>query len=347
MVTNGAGIIGNANVANVTIKCTTTAFTIGGMIVGLPTGESVTLTDNGVFESKKFTGNGQSPLPFMFNRPLLSGAMYTVAVASSPTAPISETCVVTSGGGPATVMNGAVTSVLITCTPNTFTIGGTVVGLASGDTIVADDNGNTSDDQTVTPANPSFMFGIQVASGQTYDVTVTNPTSPTAQTCLVSGGDSGGGTGTVANAPISLTVTCTTTAPMCSMVCQPSAAVCPAPLSCNGGSDPETAAAWVICSADCSSVWISSADSTGGSYHAQQICSSLGYTTLGTSGTTCGDVCGVTMTADCPVGGLGGDTCSVPGTETFNGLATISSDGNGTVISGTAASPGVMWECTP
>jgi hypothetical protein len=329
LVTSGQGLVGNANIGGVTVTCVTDKFAVGGTIAGLAAGESVTLTDNGAFETAMFTGDGQPSQGFAFMKKLDSGSMYTVAVTSSPTAPVVQTCVVTSGGGPATVQNGDVTTVLITCTAPLFTITGTVVGLAAGDSIVADDNGNTSDDQTVVAPSNSFAFNTQVASGKTYDVTVTNPMSPIPQTCVVTGGSNGNGTGTIANADVSVTVTCTN-------VC-----VSPLPTACTTGADPETSASWVICSATCTSVWISAADSTGGTYHAAQICSILGYPTLTAYGATNGDVCGSAPG--------GSDSCSAPGSPPAGQDPTLvlGTDGNGIELAPPPPPPaGVMWECS-
>jgi hypothetical protein len=83
--------------------------------------------------------------------------------------------------------------------PPTYTIGGTVSGLPSGDSVVLQDNGK--DDLTVI-ANGSFTFATALASGAAYSVTVS--TTPPAETCLV-----GSGAGTVASADVSsVVVTC-------------------------------------------------------------------------------------------------------------------------------------------
>jgi len=86
---------------------------------------------------------------------------------------------------------------------STFTIGGTVSGLA-GTGLVLQDNGG--DNLTIT-ASGAFTFNTAIASGKTYAVTVlTQPSNP-AQTCSVA---SGSGTAT-ANVT-TVVVTCTTNA---------------------------------------------------------------------------------------------------------------------------------------
>ncbi len=108
---------------------------------------------------------------------------------------------VTNGSG--SVTNANVTSVVVTCTTNKYTVGGTVTGLAAGDGIVLRDNG--ADNLSVS-ASGTFTFATPVASGAAYAVTVFSQSGVTAQTCTVSGG-----TGTVAGANVtSVTVNCTT-----------------------------------------------------------------------------------------------------------------------------------------
>ncbi|MBS0394698.1 MAG: family 16 glycosylhydrolase [Proteobacteria bacterium] len=82
---------------------------------------------------------------------------------------------------------------------NTYAIGGTVSGLASGASVVLQDNG--ADNLTVV-ADGSFTFATQLASGAAYRVTVL--TQPSGQTCSVAGGS-----GTVAAVPVtSVQVSC-------------------------------------------------------------------------------------------------------------------------------------------
>ena len=194
-VTSGAGTVTNANVTNVSVACTTTTttFTIGGAVSGL-SGSGLVLQDNGG-DSYSVTGNGA----FTFATKIANGSAYAVTVKTQPSSP-SQTCTVANGTGTA---SGNVTNVTVTCTAATFSIGGTVSGLA-GSGLVLQDNGV---DNLAVTANGAFTFAMKIASGSTYFVAVhTDPSSP-AQTCAVTGQ-----TGTVANANVTnITVTCTTT----------------------------------------------------------------------------------------------------------------------------------------
>ncbi len=87
--------------------------------------------------------------------------------------------------------------------PNTYPIGGSVSGLASGDSVVL--QGGSAGSATVS-ASGTFSFPTQLPSGSAYSVTVA--TQPATQTCSVTSG-----TGTVQSAAITtVSVTCVTNA---------------------------------------------------------------------------------------------------------------------------------------
>ena len=181
-VTGGTGTVGTSNVTSVVVACTPKPFTIGGAVSGLTTGKSVTLLDNGT-DSLVVAANGA----FTFAKAVLSGSPYKVTVKVQP---VGETCTVTGGAG--TVVASNITTVVVACKPNSFTIGGTVSGLSTGASVTLLDNG--ADSLAVT-VNGKFTFKTPVASGSTYNVTV--GTQPTGETCTVTGG-----TGTVGTANV-------------------------------------------------------------------------------------------------------------------------------------------------
>ena len=83
-----------------------------------------------------------------------------------------------------------------------FTIGGTVSGLAAGGSMTLQNNG--TENLTVS-ANGSFAFKTAIAANKPYLVTVSQPPTTPPQTCTVAGG-SGTATATVTT----VVVTCTT-----------------------------------------------------------------------------------------------------------------------------------------
>src|SRR5882762_409957 len=202
MVTGGSGTA-SANVTSITIACTTNAVTatIGGTISGLATGASVILQNNGG-DSLTIIGTGSS-MPFTFKTPVTGPTdAYAVTVNTAPTSP-NQICTVTNGGGTATanVNNVTVTWVL------SYTIGGTVTGLAGTGLKLQDQDGNILETLPISPAtgNQAFTFKAFVPTGSTYNVTIgALPTNP-AQTCVIS---TGTGTGTATANVTSVVVTC-------------------------------------------------------------------------------------------------------------------------------------------
>ncbi len=181
-VTNGTGTV-SANVTNVAISCTSSAFTIGGTVTGL-TGTGLVLQDNKGNNLPVLPGTGGAAVNFVFSNAVASGGAYAVTVFTQPT---NQTCTVTSGSG--TVGSAKVTTVAVACKATSYTIGGTVTGL-TGTGLALQDNGG--DDLTVPPptggASGTFTFKTPVNAGGAYLVTVkTNPSSP-AEVCTVTNG---------------------------------------------------------------------------------------------------------------------------------------------------------------
>jgi hypothetical protein len=97
--------------------------------------------------------------------------------------------------------SGGTSTSTSTPSPTTYTIGGTVSGLAGTGLVLQNNSGNNL---TVT-ANGSFTFSTPIASGSAYNVTVlTQPSSP-VQSCTVTSGS-----GTVGANVTSVMVTCVT-----------------------------------------------------------------------------------------------------------------------------------------
>ena len=193
-VSNGSGKISGAPVSNVTIACVDEQYELGGVLTGLVPGDSVVLSNNGG-DNLTLTQDG----PFQFGTPLAFNSAYTVAVLTQPIAP-SEACVVSNGTG--VMPANDVASVAVTCTVNTFSIGGSLSGLAAGATVTLSNNG--ADPLTLT-ADGAFSFPIALADGSNYAVTVSG--QPISQTCSVANGG-----GTLAGAPVSnIQVSCADT----------------------------------------------------------------------------------------------------------------------------------------
>jgi len=191
-VTNGSGTLTSANITNVTVSCTTDTFTIGGTVSGL-TGSGLVLQNNDG-DNLPIATDGS----FTFVTTLDDGSDYSVTVLTQPGSP--ENCNISSGSG--TLAGANVTNVVVSCSTDTFTIGGTVNGLAGTGLVLQNNNG----DNLPITTNGSFTFATALDDDSAYNVTVlTQPNGP-IQTCSVSNGS-----GTLAGADIvDVSVTCIT-----------------------------------------------------------------------------------------------------------------------------------------
>ena len=170
---------------------------------------------------------------FTFNTPVAFGDAYDVTVKTQPAAP-SETCTVSNGSGtmPANDFNG----VAVTCTVDTFTVGGTLTGLFGGGSVALQING--SNNQTLT-ADSNFVFPA-LADAAAYTVTVA--TQPTGQTCTVNNGS-----GTLAGANISnVTVSCVNESYDLGGLLTGLAAGDTVVLQNNGGDDLTLSCRWIV-----------------------------------------------------------------------------------------------------
>ena len=195
-VSNGSGSGVNANVTNVSVVCAnnaTSSYTIGGSVSGLPGGQQLSLVDNGdSAHALTVSSNGN----FTFPQPV-SGA-YAVTVGTQPT---GATCTVSNASGTA---SANVSNVSVACTTTSYTVGGSVSGLSSGQTATLELNGDAANTVSLSSTSSSFTFPAAVAAGSNYAVTVS--TQPTAETCTVTGGNG------TANANVtSVSVSCATT----------------------------------------------------------------------------------------------------------------------------------------
>ena len=190
-VAHGRGIMGGADVTNVRVTCATNAYTVGGAVSGLGSGQTVTLQNNDT-NSTLISANGS----FSFSTPIAEGSEYYVTIQTQPA---DQTCSVVRGAGTMGASN--VTNVTVTCSTNYHTVGGTVSGLATGERVTLLNN-----DINATPitSNSSFTFSTPVAEGSAYVVTI--KTQPTEQTCTVTNGTGTMGASNVTN----VSVTCLT-----------------------------------------------------------------------------------------------------------------------------------------
>src|SRR5580658_2151860 len=187
-VGNGAGTMPDSAVTNVAITCTDQPFSLAGTISGLGNNAGLTLTDGS--DALTVAAGGTS---FTMPKPVAFGSRYSVAVQ---TAPAGLTCTASNASGTMPASN--VASVVIACSDQSYTLGGTIGGLISGGMVLA----NGSDTLAVNSGASSFTMPTAVAYTSAYAVTV--QTQPTGLTCSVSNG-----TGTMSSAAVThIAVTC-------------------------------------------------------------------------------------------------------------------------------------------
>ena len=151
----------------VAVACTSESYTISGTVVGMLSGQSVTLQNN---SGDDLTVNSNTS--FSFTTKVASGVTYLVTVLTQPT---GQTCTPNLNSG---VVSGNVTDVSIICSYTVYSVSGNVNGL-SGTLVLQNNYGS---DQTLT-SDGSFSF--RVASSAKYNVRV--KTQPNGK-CTVSNG---------------------------------------------------------------------------------------------------------------------------------------------------------------
>jgi hypothetical protein len=183
----------------------TPTYSVGGKVAGLA-GSGLELSDSGG-DHLQVSANGF----FTIATAVAPGAGYSVSVTTQPQNPL-QTCLVQNGSG---IMGSApITNVSVTCTTNTYTVGGVVsgpvgTGLVLGITFVMG-NGHggvnyvTDSVPVPTPGGP-FTFTPAVLPGTEYMLSVSSqPTNP-SETCAFSNVPDG----PVSDSNISVTVSCT------------------------------------------------------------------------------------------------------------------------------------------
>ena len=189
-VTNGTGTIGGS-VTNANVNCEKT-YTVGGSVSGL-TVSGLILQLNG--SSTKIVPSGVGS--YVFSTTLTSGSIYAVTIQSQPS---GLTCLVLNGSGS---INNNVNDANVSCTANSYTVGGTVSGLGSGSSVTLLNNGG---DQITLSNNSNFTFPTPLASGG-YSVTVAANGQPTGQTCQVSNGTGNNISANISNISVSCSFT--------------------------------------------------------------------------------------------------------------------------------------------
>ncbi len=185
-ISNGSGTITGGD-TNISVVCVGADYNIGGTVSGL-TGTLILQNNNS--DDLTLTSNGS----FTFTSPITDGNPYAVSVLSQPN---GQTCTIDNANG--TVAGADVTNVQVTCTTNTYFIGGSSSGLAAAGLVLQN---NGSDDLTIT-SNGSFVFTSPITDGNIYAVSILS--QPNGQSCTIDNAN-----GTVSGADVTnVQITCT------------------------------------------------------------------------------------------------------------------------------------------
>lgn len=174
------------------IACAANGHHLGGSLTGLASGQSLVLHSN----AGDLTLNADGA--FTFPTLIADNGAYNVGIAQQPTGQLCSVQNATGAGMVADVDNLAVV-----CSAQTFKLGGTVTGLAAGQSLVLR---NGEGNEVTVPTDGAFGFSNPVPYGGAWDVTVF--AQPTGQTCTVANA-----TGSGMQADVNtLAVTCSTSA---------------------------------------------------------------------------------------------------------------------------------------
>ncbi|BDY11839.1 LVIVD repeat-containing protein [Hydrogenimonas cancrithermarum] len=165
-----------------------TMYTIGGTSTNVK--GDVVLQNNGGDDLTVHAGDNS----FTFATPMREGSGYNVTILSAPT---DQDCTLSNASG--TVANSDVTDITLTCVDKSYTVGGTLAGLDSGNDVVLQNNGG---DNLSLHADGTFTFATALHTGERYNVTV--QTQPVGQECSVENGS-----GTIVSSNVTdIKVTC-------------------------------------------------------------------------------------------------------------------------------------------
>ncbi|QWD03101.1 hypothetical protein G6723_04990 [Polynucleobacter paneuropaeus] len=170
-------------------------FTVSVSISGLTSG-SLDLQNNGT-DVITATISGVTTFANSIN----ANGSYAVTVSSQP---VGLTCTVGNGIGNGVVTN--VTNITVVCSAKSYSIGGMVTGLASGQVLILS-NSTSGDAKTITgtgTGSDSFTFPLSIAYLGGYSAAITS--QPANETCSISGG-TGSGAGVNSNIN-SINITC-------------------------------------------------------------------------------------------------------------------------------------------
>lgn len=189
-VTNGSGSVANGDITNISVSCSYLSYAVQATIGGLVNTDQVTVIDG--THGTVYAGIGSNVT--LYNLEHLS--TYSLAVSAN-----GYSCTISNPTG--TVFGANVTNIGINCTPNTYTVSGSITGLLGSDqTVVSSGTGVNS----AFIGNTLSQTFFNLTHGSNYAISA----SPAGYSCSVTGGTNGNGTGTINAAALTgVSITCT------------------------------------------------------------------------------------------------------------------------------------------
>jgi hypothetical protein len=166
-----SGILAGEN-ANINVSCTINQYFIGGMTSGFVTGNPVTLK----LDAQNLN---VATTTFIFVHPLGDESHYNATIIAEPLSP-SQSCTLFNGSGQ--IAGEDITDLEVHCNTNQYTIGGTVFGLLTSNSLVIQNN--LSNDLNIN-ANGNFVFSTALDDLGGYNVTIETPAINPIQPCTI------------------------------------------------------------------------------------------------------------------------------------------------------------------
>ena len=162
-----------------------TTVSLGGKVAGL-TSDGLVLAN----------GNSTVAIPanataYTFPNQIGDQSEYAVTIQSQPA---RLTCTLTNAAARATGIS--IDWVNVSCSPNTYTVGGSITGLSVNGLVLV----NGGDTVNVSAGSTSFVFPTPVADGAVYGIAVLS--QPPGLTCSIVNGTAAMGAGNVTNVQV-------------------------------------------------------------------------------------------------------------------------------------------------
>jgi hypothetical protein len=191
-ISNSSGTVDGDNITNVLVDCVN-QYNVAVYVSGLANGVTLSLLNNA--ESIDVTSIGRTNFPTALNE----GSAYAVSINTQPSSP-NQMCLITSKNASG-ILSGEDAVVTIACTTLKYNISVDVSGLANGNSIEFENDGES----LFVFSNSVFVFDTAIDDGSDYDVSLTaQPTTPNQVCSILSG------TGTLQGQDVVIPVICTT-----------------------------------------------------------------------------------------------------------------------------------------